>query len=460
MRIRQEFTEEFFSKGFTPENDHFQRASLANRLTSLYKLLEQGTVSILDARWGSGKTMFARTWKYHLENHGVPAIYFDAFATDYVEDPFRAVASAFVRAAKEARAHDSDTYDHFLDAASRALKAIAGPATKIGVKALTLGLVGASEVNEFKALADNFSSDFGEISESAVKAMLEDQAKDEENFKALSESLGSLPGLLAKKLRSSVERNGDSDEREPSLVVIIDELDRCRPDFALGILEVLKHFFRAHRVHFVLVTNLEHLLLSVNKRYGVGDAAGEYIQKFYDFIIPFEERPNHRRTSSSAEHASRLLNSMLNGANTRNAYDLIEIVKEIITSYDLSLRQAERVVINLLLAQVSFDNGTYRPNLLVAFLTVLKAVEPTLFRDIKRNRLSYSRLKDFVESGRWSESGFSENLLRVIRYHSDPNVDANDAEFSGFGRQHWNFNFESRLDILPYIANSVIDRFG
>ncbi|WP_374595774.1 P-loop NTPase fold protein [Sphingosinicella sp.] len=458
MKIRVDLTSDFCALGFNAETDPFSKSDLAERLTKLYGNLEQGTVSILDGRWGSGKSIFVRQWNSHLESHGVPCIYFDAFAADYVDSPFRAVASAFVRAAKEARAHDMGIYNRFLTATSRATKIIAAPAAKLAVKAGTLGLIGSAEFKELSAAAEAVVSDLGDMSEAAVKAMLEEQADDEANFEALRTSLAELPSLLAKRLDGDQgATQKDKEEVSPSLVVIIDELDRCRPDFALGVLETLKHFFRAERVHFLLVTNLNHLLLSVQKRYGVGEAAGEYIQKFYDFLIPFEERPQHGRATNASLHVSRLLQTMLTGANTSDGTNLINCVAQIVIAYDLSLRQAERVATNVVLAQIDFSQNSFRPGSLVALLAVIKAQNPAMFADIKRERVNTAHLQDFINKGDWPAEFSGERLLNIVRYYSDPDIDERDPEFKGYESTHW--NFRSRLDILPYLAN-VIDRFA
>lgn len=460
MKIRADLEDDFYTKGFTADTDPFRKRDLAERLTRLYQNLAHGTVSILDGRWGSGKSVFARQWKHHLESHGVPCIYFDAFAADYVDSPFRAVASAFVRAAKEARAHDKNAYDRFLTAASKTTKIIAAPVAKMAVKAVTLGLVGSAEVAEMKAAAEEVASGLGELSETAVKTLLEGQAGDEANFEALRTSLAALPNLLSRKLNA--DHPGSEKKKEngsASLVVVIDELDRCRPDFALGVLEVLKHFFRAERVHFVLVTNLNHLLLSVQKRYGVGEAAGEYIQKFYDFLIHFEEREHSRATNASL-HASRLLRSMLTGASTQDRSHLVENVAQIISAYDLSLRQAERIVANVVLAQIDFSRNSYRPGVLVALLAAIKVQDPAMFADIKRLRVDPGRLQTFIERGDWPGDFPGDRLVNIIRYHSDPDINENDPEYQGYGSSMWRYSFNSRLDILPYLANVVIDRFG
>ena len=66
---------------------------LGIQLTNYVDRLQCGAVLALDARWGEGKTWFVRHWQKHLEieNHNV--IYLDAFANDYLDDPFLVISS-------------------------------------------------------------------------------------------------------------------------------------------------------------------------------------------------------------------------------------------------------------------------------------------------------------------------------------------------------------------------------
>ena len=60
----------------------------------------------------------------------------------------------------------------------------------------------------------------------------------------------------------------DEGEKVRPLVVVIDELDRCRPDYAISLLEIVKHFFSVPNIHFILGVNLDALCHSVKVRYG------------------------------------------------------------------------------------------------------------------------------------------------------------------------------------------------
>ena len=43
-------------------------------------------VIAVDADWGAGKTVFLKMWAGELRKAGIPVVYFDAFANDYVDD--------------------------------------------------------------------------------------------------------------------------------------------------------------------------------------------------------------------------------------------------------------------------------------------------------------------------------------------------------------------------------------
>ena len=70
------------------------------------------------------------------------------------------------------------------------------------------------------------------------------------------------------------------------LVFFIDELDRCKPDFAVRFLEMIKHYFNDDRVTFVFAVNLFQLQWTVKSYYGAEFDATRYLDKFFDLRIP------------------------------------------------------------------------------------------------------------------------------------------------------------------------------
>lgn len=69
------------------------------------------------------------------------------------------------------------------------------------------------------------------------------------------------------------------------IVFLIDELDRCRPDHAVGILEWSKHAFSIDGVHFVLGVHLDQLSHTVEKLYGTGFDGTGYLDRFVHMTV-------------------------------------------------------------------------------------------------------------------------------------------------------------------------------
>jgi len=71
-------------------------------------------------------------------------------------------------------------------------------------------------------------------------------------------------------------------ERGNRCVIFIDELDRCRPDFAVQLLERIKHYFDNEHITFVFSVNTEELMNTVNRYYGEKFDSGRYLNRFFD----------------------------------------------------------------------------------------------------------------------------------------------------------------------------------
>ena len=78
-------------------------------------------------------------------------------------------------------------------------------------------------------------------------------------------------------------------ENVQKLVIFIDELDRCRPNFAIEMLERMKHYFDDDRIIFVASINREQLIHSISKYYGTNFDSTGYLDKFFDWNIYLPE---------------------------------------------------------------------------------------------------------------------------------------------------------------------------
>lgn len=267
------------------EDDFLGRRRISERLSQIVDRIEDPLVIALDGRWGTGKTYFLQRWvgAHEKQNSGrALAIYFDAFANDYLSDPLVAlVATVSNRLAGER----TDKLDRVKRAAMRLIK----PGARIGLAVATAGM----------------SEAFTELAKATTVAVSEEAKTALEDF--WEREAGRQ--LAFDEFRSAIEQlttAADGEESRP-LVIVVDELDRCRPDYALEVLEVIKHFFAVPHVHFILGANLLALENSVRARYGPDIDASRYLMKFISFNIRLPEHIGDRlRTPATIRYAEEL----------------------------------------------------------------------------------------------------------------------------------------------------------
>ncbi len=247
------------------------RAAEGKKLSDLVERISEPMVIALDAPWGAGKSVFLKCWvgAHGNENRGsAKTVYFDAFQHDFMDDPLIGLTSVISdRFGSDEKA--KNTWKAAKEAASKLVR----PAARIG---LAMATAGATEVT-------------GAAVDAGLKAgskELEDASK--EFWKKEDGKRAAMRGF-----REAL----DQIAKERKLVIVVDELDRCRPDYALSLLEVIKHFFNVPNVHFVLGANLQELANSVRARYGSGVRAEKYLQKFITATMPLI--PRGARSGSS-----------------------------------------------------------------------------------------------------------------------------------------------------------------
>ncbi|OAL78560.1 P-loop ATPase [Acinetobacter sp. SFB] len=254
------------------EGDLWDRKRLGEQLTNYVDRLQCGAVLALDARWGEGKTWFVRHWKKHLENENHNVIYLDAFANDYLDDPFLTIAAEISQAFKGSNEIDAKEIEDFNSKTASVLISLAAVIPMIAAKASMhwIGLGGAGEA--IKAVYDEGKDVFDVASDeiaSKVKEKIENHHIEKQTIQDFKNELAKLAEKLDK-----------------TLVFIIDELDRCRPDFAIRLIERIKHFFDIPKIVFILVMDKTQFSKVVCHNYGYDETLGEeYLDKFVDFTI-------------------------------------------------------------------------------------------------------------------------------------------------------------------------------
>lgn len=274
--------------GFTPQQDIFRRKSFGDGLINLVEMADDPLVVVLDAPWGTGKTTFIKMFAGELRKRRFPVIYFDAFENDYVDNGFLAIAGEVLRVSSQLKKDQTPAHKKFLKAAARTGGVLLRMGAKVGVKAATLGAIDATDLDALKSVSNDVAKEASTKADEYVESLLKIQSQESETIASIRSALSNLAEALS-----------DEGNKKP-LVFVVDELDRCRPTFALELLERIKHIFSIENVHFIFATHLEQLENSVRYSYGNDIDAKTYLQKFYNILLnlPDSEHEEYRNNTT------------------------------------------------------------------------------------------------------------------------------------------------------------------
>lgn len=245
------------------KSDVIGRVQDIRQFMTLLANMEDDCYSIaLNGEWGSGKTFFIKQIKLLLDAQNpcssmddesrkvalgtvnskfkIPesytTVYYDAWINDNHNDPILSLIYATI----------SNNQSEFTPEKSRSLSDV--------VAALASTLSG----HDISTLLQQIkgSDTFGDL-------------KSENNMR----------NLIKDFIDHLIQEHGNR------LIFFIDELDRCKPDYAIRFLERIKHYFDDNRVTFVFAVSLSQLQSTVKSYYGLEYNATRYLDKFFDLRI-------------------------------------------------------------------------------------------------------------------------------------------------------------------------------
>jgi hypothetical protein len=244
----------------------------------------------IDAPYGQGKTFFLRHLHQHLSlNH--PVAFVDAWTDDLADEPLTALAATLKKALTpllETSSAIEGKWESVTEKAGKVAKIVAlgllrkAVATAItGVAADQLAELLSGTTEAFKEAARESVQDIGDDTVAGAAGVLKIMSPVElmsgriKEFEAGQKAISELKASLSALVTSL----NDSELSAP-IIIIIDELDRCRPTYAVKLLEEIKHLFDVPGILFIFGMNGEQLGHSLSGAYGPNFDGRSYLRRF------------------------------------------------------------------------------------------------------------------------------------------------------------------------------------
>lgn len=320
-----------------------------NNLMNLFNRTQEPIVIGIDGAWGTGKSVFLKQLDYlinepiasesvlnvfndlvYLREHA-NSLYFNSWENDIYENPLLALLLNLLNIKEEKLGVEKYNKEAFF----KVIEVVANVATK----ATTGGALGIADVKSGK-------SEMAQLLESVT---------------------------TVDKIREEIYSLLDTLTEKKDLIIIIDELDRCKPTFAVELLEVVKHYFMHKKIKFILCSNKSELSHTIRNYYGQGFNGYEYLDRFIDFeyILP---APNSVQYFENFLEVSRRVH--------------MRLAIEIIEYFDLSLRQVNKFVLYAEMLSHSHDervrNGKQELLIFTYYLAALKIVDISKYNSFLR----------------------------------------------------------------------------
>lgn len=210
-----------------------QNLEIEKQLNKIKLAENNGCVVLtIDSSFGNGKTLFLKEFKKHYQQQILAnfnaIIYLDTWQQDYLNNPILSIVRQIMQ-------------ENILCETEK-LK---------NLKSGTLRLV-----NSIAKIADPTKT---------LSTILE-----------CTESIFFPPKEEITELKEALNKIAE----DKKILFLIDELDRCRPNYAIDFLETIKHLFNQENTAFVIATNLSQLESSAKALFGNELDFANYYRKF------------------------------------------------------------------------------------------------------------------------------------------------------------------------------------
>lgn len=340
------------------KNDQLERKPHVENLCTLLSNLESPHVLSIDAPWGHGKTTFSQMLSARLALRGSKTVLFSAWETDFAQDPLQ----VFLGELNEQIIGSIEEKDTTVVAKFNKLKLTAGHVVKklapLAMKLATQGMLDISS---------NVETTLGSMGESIVNDVIEQYVNDKT---AIEDFKKALEELLAE--------TGDR------LYVFVDELDRCRPNYAIELLERIKHILDVEGLIFVLSMDKQQLSHSIRAVYGNEFDSNRYLKRFIDieYTLPVPQKDkyidfmyNQLRFVEQLEPRAAYRSFIYDEETIKKTLKIIVAVKA------YAIRDIQQLMARVKLALMVTPANQYLHPALLIFLISTKDTHPAIYEN-------------------------------------------------------------------------------
>lgn len=439
----------------TFENDDpFNRKPIAEKMIDL--LLSDADVSpmLIDGKWGTGKTTFCEKSIILLKNRiqeakesrkPIKCSYIDAFAADHANQPLITVIAAISKLIDK-----SHLKPKFISMA----KGVARFSFKTALKAGTAWVLKTNTEELGQEFTDALKNSSNESIDCTINSLIKEHEEAESNVLKLKQVLCEIA-------------------QTQELIIFIDELDRCRPDFAVSLIECIKHIFDVPGIQFVLLANLEQIEAAIKHRYGTGVDAKRYLDKFlkFSFTLP-REIQNKNYSFASIEHAKNLIrkSEVFKNVPILSLLNNDELLYKLIVHNSLSLREVETFIRYLEIHYtLSSDQALAQPPIfrslyvLAVFIFVLKK---ELFHKILNKNVSANDLTVLFDNTAYrseidtSKPGPPQVIAALIHLALSDKIEKISHEELNYWKKHfYPHSFQDKTTITSDLYDFFIGEF-
>ncbi len=360
------------------KNDLLGRQDTVENYTKLLSIVQGPGVISVNATWGDGKTTFMKMLAAHLRLNDFIVTDLNVWDSDHMNNPLNAITSSLTEQLLKSKIIDEQKRETLLKTAVFALR--------------TISMFLPPVINKLLDSGTGLAEKYFKAQEEANKSIHE-----------FRKQLGEIASETSQK------QNGHP------IIVMIDELDRCRPSYAITFLEIAKHLFNVEHVVFVLAINKNQLEKSICAIYGDNFDSQDYLRRFINRELQLP-KPTPECIETLIQHnidsteLGRFLYRRSNNGKNEAAMvrtHLSPILLDLFSALNISFRRIIQALKNLDLLMAMIEYGDEFFVCGVALALILHTVDVDCYQRFSNGEIDDKILVDEI----FDQVGVKRNII-------------------------------------------------